>query len=72
MLINSLVISRVDYCNSLLVGLMEYQTNRAVLNYAARLIFGRSFRDHVIPILRDCLHWLRAPQGIEFKVALLV
>ena len=73
-LINSFVISRVGYCNGLLVGLSAYQTNRiqAVLNDAARLIFGASRRDHVTPILRDLLHWLRAPQRLEFKVALLV
>ena len=73
-LINSFVISRVDYCNSLLVGLPAYQTNRiqAVLNDAARLIFGGSRHDHMTPILRDRLHWLRAPQRIEFNVALLV
>ena len=43
-----------------------------VLNEAARLIFGGSRRDHVTPILRNRLHWLRAPQRIEFKVALLM
>ena len=71
-LINSFVISRVDYCNSLLVGLSAYQTNRiqAVLNDEARLIFGGSRRDHVTPIMRDRLHWLCAPQRIEFKVVL--
>ena len=68
-LINSFVISRVDYCNSLFVDLQTYQTNRiqAVLNDSVRLIFGGSRRHHVTPILR-----LRAPQRIEFKVALLV
>ena len=73
-LINSFLISSVDYCNSLLVGLLVYRTNRiqAVLNDAVRLIFGRSWHDHVTPISRDSLHWLRGPQCIEFKVLLLV
>ena len=73
-LINSFVISRVDCCNSVIVGLPAYQANRipAVLNDAARQILGGSRHDHVTPILRDRLHWLRAPQRIEFKVALLV
>ena len=51
-----------------------YQTNRiqAVLNDSARVIFDGSWRDHVTPNLCDCLHWVHAPEHIEFKVALLV
>ena len=39
-LVNSFVISRVDYCNSLLAGLPKYQLDRIqyVRNVAARLI----------------------------------
>ena len=60
--------------NSLLVSLPAYQTDRIqiVLNDAAWLIFSWSRRDHVTPILRHRLHWLRAPQRIEFKVTLLM
>ena len=73
-LMNSFIIVRDDYCNSLLAGLPVYQTDRipTVLNDAARLVFGGSRRDHVTPVLRDRLHWLRAPQRIQFKVTLLV
>ena len=73
-LMNSFVLNRVDYCNSLLVSLPAYQTNRIqiVLNDAARLIFGGSRHDHVTPILHHRLHWLRASQRIEFKVDLLM
>ena len=58
-LINSFfVILRIDYCNSLLVGLTAYQLDRvqSILNFAARLIFGRAKYDHVTPILRNQLH----------------
>ena len=73
-LMNSFVLNRVDYCNSLLARLPDYQTVRIqiVLNDAARLIFGESRRDHVTPILRHRLQWLRASQRIELKVALLM
>ena len=73
-LVNSFVISRVDYCNSLLAGLPKYQLDRieSVLNVAARLIFGRGRYEHVTPLLRDRLHWLSVPQRVEFKRCLLV
>ena len=73
-LMSGFVLNRIDYCNSLLVSLPAYQIDRIqiVLNDAARLIFGGSRRDHVTPILCHRLHWLRAPQRIEFKVALLM
>ena len=71
---NSFIIARVDYCNSFLASLPVYHTDRiqTVLNDAARLVFGGSRWNHVTPILRDRLHWLLAPQRIQFKIALLV
>ena len=52
-LMNSFPIARVDYCNSLLAGLSFYQIDRIQINIhdAARLVVGRSRRDHV-----TCLH----------------
>jgi len=40
--VNSFVVSRIDYCNSLLAGAPQYQLDRlqAVINTAARLIYG--------------------------------
>ena len=59
-LVNSFVVSRVDYCNSLMAGLPASQLERvqSVLNCAARLIYGRRKNDHITPLLRDKLHWL--------------
>ena len=44
---------------------------QSIPSVAARLIFDRGCHDHVTLSLRDRLHWLRVPQRIEFKLALL-
>ena len=53
-LVNALVISHLDYCNSLLYGLPSYELARLqrVQNTAARLIVGACQSDHMTPILR--------------------
>ena len=38
---------------------------------AARLIYGRGRFERVSDLIRDRLHWLRVPQRISFKCALL-
>jgi len=40
-------------------------------NSAARLIFRARFYDHVQPLLWS-LHWLRVPERISFRLAVLV
>ena len=71
---NSFVVTHVDYCNSLLAGLPVHQLDwiQSVLNYAVRLVYGHRKYDHVMPLLRDNLHWLRVPERVKFKCCLLV
>ena len=73
LIINSFVISRVDYCNSLLAGLPNCHLHRIqlVLNAAARLLYRGQKKDHITPLLRDKLHWLPIAARIQFKVCLL-
>jgi len=61
--VNSFVISRVDYCNSLLAAVPRYQLHRlqSVLNTAARLIVGAKKHDHIKHVLRDRLHLASRP-----------
>ena len=53
-LVKALVISHLDYCNSLLYGLPSYELARLqrVQNTAARLIVGACQSDYMTPILR--------------------
>ncbi|KAI4882365.1 hypothetical protein NFI96_002889 [Prochilodus magdalenae] len=68
LLVQSLVISRLDYCNSLLAGLPLRATRplQLVQNAAARLIFNLPKFTHVTPLLRS-LHWLPVAARIRFK-----
>jgi hypothetical protein len=73
LLCNALIISRVDYCNSLLVACTKEDTNRLqrVMNLAARIVSGAHRHDHITPVLND-LGWLPIEKRIFMKVATLV
>jgi len=72
MLVVALVHSRLDYANSMLVGLPAYPLHQlqSVLNAAARLVYHLIARDHITDAL-TCLHWLQAPKQILYKLAVL-
>mgnify|MGYP003487436921 FL=1 len=65
----SLVLSRLDYCNSLLAGLPQMQIKRlqAVQNAAARVVTRSRKTDHITPILKQ-LHWLPVAERVKHKV----
>jgi len=44
---------------------------QSVMNAAARLIYSSSTFGHITPLLKR-LHWLKAKERIDFKVAVLV
>ena len=71
-LVTALVLSRLDYCNSLLINLplTHIQRLQSVQNAAARLIFNLRRCDHITDALIS-LHWLRVPERITFMVATL-
>ena len=71
-LLCAFVLSRLDYCNSLLAGCPKYLLSKLpkVQNNAARLIFRTTRYAHVTPILHS-LHWLPIEQRIEYKLSLL-
>ena len=48
-----------------------HSTETAVLNAAERLIYSRRKYDRVTPLLKE-LHWLRIPERLKFRLAVLV
>ncbi|KAK7101509.1 hypothetical protein V1264_019884 [Littorina saxatilis] len=71
-LLCAFVLSRLDYCNSILSGSPNYiiEKLQRVQNHAARLIFRSSKHDHITPLLQT-LHWLPVQQRIQFKISTL-
>ena len=72
LLVQAIVISRLDYCNSLLASLPAYVIQPLQLNQnaVACLVFNLPKFSHVTPLLRS-LHWLPVAAKIHFKVLTL-
>ena len=71
-LVCSFVLSRLDYCNSVLAGSPHYLIDKLqrVQNNAARLVLRKRKRDHASPLLSS-LHWLPISSRIQYKVCSL-
>ena len=71
-LVSSSILSRLDYCNSVLAGLPSALVDRLqkVQNNAAKLVMKKSKRDHVTPLLKE-LHWLPVTFRPQYKIAVL-
>ncbi len=72
LLVQALVISRLDYCNNLLAGLPSNTIKplQMIQNAAARLVFNEPKRAHVTPLFVS-LHWLPVAARIQFKTLML-
>ena len=70
-LVQALVISRLDYCNALLVGLPKVRTDKLqrIQNASARVISRTRKDHHITPVLMG-LHWLPVQRRVEYKVIL--
>lgn len=72
-IVQALVTSRLDYANSLYLGLPSYLIAclQVIQNTAARAIFLAAPRTHASPLL-SALHWLPVHERIQFKALTLV
>ena len=72
-LVQSIIVSRIDNCNSLLYGVLGRNLDKLqkLQNACARVIYGKKKREHVTPLLHE-LHWLPIRQRIVFKILLFV
>ena len=71
-IVNSPVTSKIDYCNSLLYGINEYQLDQIqrCQNNAARVISLSRKYDHITPTLRN-LHWLPVRYRILYMILVI-
>ena len=70
-LVHELIISRVDYCNSVLYGAsaVHLHSLQSVFNAAARIIVQKRKFDPITTTIRDELHWLPIKQRIGYKLS---
>ena len=71
-IVNSLVVSCLDYCNGIYFGISGQLLNQLQLiqNAAAKAVTNKYKYDHVGEDLEK-LHWLKVKKRIAFKIALL-
>ena len=71
-IVQAVIMSRIDYCNSLLVGVPAVQLSKLqrLQNAAARLVSNVAKYDHITPTLVK-LHWLPVRFRVIFKIAML-
>lgn len=70
---HAFVTSRLDYCNSLYVGVSQSCVSRLQLvqNAAARLLTGKCKYENITPVLIS-LHWLPVKYRIDYKILMFV
>ena len=71
-LVCAFVLSKLDYCNSLLSGCPNHLLNKLqkVHNSAARLVFKAWKQEHIKPLLQK-LKWLPVHSRIQYKISTL-
>jgi len=73
-IVHAFVCSRIDYCNSLLIGLPKVRLSpiQTILNASARFIARLPRISKISSFMTQQLHWLPFATRIEFEVLFLV
>ena len=68
----SFILTRLDYCNSLLAGLPDNKLNKlqSIQNHAARIVLRKPMHTSATSMLKT-LHWLPVKARIQYKIACL-
>ena len=68
-IVQGLVISKLEYCNTLLLGTSGHQLSRLqmIQNMGCRVISNLKKYDHVSNAMKE-LHWLKVQEWIHYKV----
>ena len=72
-LLQSLVLSKLDYCNNILLGTPKYNLDKLqhLQNMTCRIILKLHKYEHITDHLMS-LHWLKVNKRITYKIAMLV
>ena len=72
-LVQALIISRLDYCNSLFLGIPQYNLDKLqrIQNMSCRVIKQLPKSSHITDHLAE-LHWLKIRERIMYKVSMLM
>ena len=73
LIVQALVLSNIDYCNSLLAGSSQNQLDKPqhIQNMGCWVISNIRIHVHVSPAMKH-FHWLKIPETITYKLCLLV
>ena len=73
LLMNALVLSKLDYCNSLLANVPKSTLRplQVAQNDAARVVFNKTRRTSASSLLHE-LHWLPIEKRIQYKICTFV